>query len=413
MSDLVGNPEDRFSSVTAQLISFQWDLFQTNQMETFDAMLIRLCKEEILKVVMKYEGYRAALNRELDRRKSEKALEQNDSASLSKSDKDIDKSVTNSQNKECISQSKSKSEERLGQHDQGTWYENVQPGALQMYQQELLERQRAVEEQKQLEQQKQQLLQQHLFQGGAQALPGGAHSLQGGAQLPQGVNYAEYLHFLIQQQRQRDQQQQQLLQQQQQQQALQRQLQYLQYQHQQQQQQQANNSQQQQQYFMHQVPHSAAMTTQIMQQHGQQNPTTSHQQMASHPLLSQLQRLTSQQPLYVQQQLSNTHIATAQPVSSLQPNFQPASSSAFAASQVTANPASTGRYSASPQLSATHMGIQQTSGVVTGQQVTGAFAGQPPAVAGQQSAGVAGQPLSSAAGQQGGGDGGQNIVTNI
>ena len=120
---------------------------------------------------------------------------------------------------------------------------------------------------------------------------------------------------------------------------------------------------------MHQVPQSAAMTTQVMQQHGQQNPTTSHQQMASHPLLSQLQRLTSQQPLYVQQQLSNTQIATAQPVSNLQPNFQPVASSAFAASHVTANPVSTGRYTASPQLPAPHIGM--TSGVVAGQQFQG------------------------------------------
>lgn len=383
----------------------KWDLFQLNQMETFDAMLIRLYKEEIEKVVMKYEGYRAALNRELDKRKSEKVPDQSDSASVSKSDKEIDKTVTNSQNKDFNAQSKS--EERLGQHDQGTWYENVQPGALQMYQQELLERQRALEEQKQLEQHKHQQLQQYLYQGGAQAQQGG---VQGGAQAPQGVNYADYLHYLIQQQRQREQQQQQLLQQQQQQQALHRHLQYLQYQ-QQQQQQQANNTQQQ--YFMHQVPQSAAMTTHVMQQHGQQNPTTSHQQMASHPLLSQLQRLTSQQPLYVQQQLSNTQIATAQPVSNLQPNFQPVASSAFAASHVTANPVSTGRYTASPQLPAPHIGM--TSGVVAGQQFQGVAAGQPiAAVAGQQVAGaVAGQPLANAAGQQGGADGGENIVTNI
>lgn len=373
----------------------KWDLFQLNQMETFDAMLIRLYKEEIEKIVMRYEGYRSALVRELEKRKVERGDDQSDSSSLSKSDKDSDRSGDSSLSKQSYPQNPAQG--GLFQHDQGTWYENVQPGALQQYQQELLQRQMALQEQKQQEQHKQQEQQQQLYQT-----------------QPQTVNYADYLHYLILQQQQKEQQVQ--LQQQQkyqQQQALQRQwqqlqMQQLQYQQQQQQQQQ-QQANSQQQYFMHQIPQSVAMTTQVMQ-HGQQSQATSQH----HQLLSQLQNLTSQQPLYVQQQLGNTQVATAQPVSSLQPSFQPVSSSLFSASQMTSNPNANMRYAASPQLSAQHLGMQQNSGAVAGQPLSGTVAGQqlPGAVAGQQLA-LAGQAQIVTEEQSQQRTRGQNIVTNI
>lgn len=370
----------------------KWDLFQLNQMETFNAMLTRLFKEDIEKIVLKYEGYRSALNSELDKRKVERGEDTSDSSSVSKSDTDKDSSRGSDTSLSKQSSAQSQSQGGLFQHDQGTWYENVQPGALQQYQQELLQRQMALQEQKQQEQQKQQSQQQHLYQPQSQA-----------------VNYSEYLHYLMLQQQQQKEQQLQIQQQQklQQQQALQRQWQQLQMQQLQYQQQQQASSQQQ--YFMHQVPQSVAMTTQVMQL-SQQNQTTSQQ----HQLLSQLQNLTSQQPLYVQQQLSNTQVASAQPVSSLQPSFQPVSSSPFSASQVTSNPNANMRYAVSPQLSAQHLGLQLTSGAVAGQPLSGTVAGQqlPGTVAGQQLA-LSGQAQGVPEEQSQQRTRGQNIVTNI
>lgn len=350
----------------------KWDLFQLNQMETFDAMLVRLHREEIEKIVMKYEAYRTSLNREIEKRKTEREKDQSDNSSISKSDLDSDRSVDSSQSK----QSSTPSEDQGGlfQHDQGTWYENVQPVVLQQYQ-ELHQRQMALQEQKQQEQQKQQQQQQlqqqqqHMFQ---------AH--------PQGVSYSDYLHYLILQQQQQKEQQLQL----QQQQALQRQWQQLQLQQLQYQQQQQQASSHQQ-YFMQQIPQSVAMATHVMQ-HGQQSQVTSQHQQ----LLSQLQNLTNQQPLYVQQQLGNTQVATAQPVSSLQPSFQPASSSPFSSSQVTSNLNTNMRYAVSPHIAAQHLGMQQTSGAVAGQQL--ALGGQGQVVTDEQS-----QQRTR----------GQNIVTNI
>ncbi|XP_033104718.1 protein salvador homolog 1-like [Anneissia japonica] len=46
----------------------KWELFQLQQLETFQAMLTRLYKEELCKVVMGYEEYRTALHREIERR---------------------------------------------------------------------------------------------------------------------------------------------------------------------------------------------------------------------------------------------------------------------------------------------------------------------------------------------------------
>ncbi|XP_071962328.1 scaffold protein salvador-like isoform X2 [Antedon mediterranea] len=46
----------------------KWELFQLQQLETYQAMLTRLYKEELCKVVMGYEEYRTALHREIERR---------------------------------------------------------------------------------------------------------------------------------------------------------------------------------------------------------------------------------------------------------------------------------------------------------------------------------------------------------
>ncbi|XP_052767358.1 scaffold protein salvador-like [Mya arenaria] len=59
----------------------KWDLFQLNQMETFEAMLNRLYKQELEKIVMSYEAYRAALNQEKSQRLQREKLENQKSES--------------------------------------------------------------------------------------------------------------------------------------------------------------------------------------------------------------------------------------------------------------------------------------------------------------------------------------------
>ncbi|GAB6026303.1 hypothetical protein CHUAL_012509 [Chamberlinius hualienensis] len=49
----------------------KWDLFRLPQLECYQAMLNRLCKQDIEKIVMKYESYRQALQQELERRRRE------------------------------------------------------------------------------------------------------------------------------------------------------------------------------------------------------------------------------------------------------------------------------------------------------------------------------------------------------
>lgn len=57
--------------IIGNLVSFQWDLFRLNEIEVFDAMLMRLHKQELEQIVMSYEAYRSALIREMERRKKE------------------------------------------------------------------------------------------------------------------------------------------------------------------------------------------------------------------------------------------------------------------------------------------------------------------------------------------------------
>ncbi|XP_021370560.1 protein salvador homolog 1-like [Mizuhopecten yessoensis] len=49
----------------------KWDLFTVSQLEHYDAMLMRLHKQELEQIVMSYESYRMALNRAMDIRKKE------------------------------------------------------------------------------------------------------------------------------------------------------------------------------------------------------------------------------------------------------------------------------------------------------------------------------------------------------
>ncbi|CAL1529664.1 unnamed protein product [Lymnaea stagnalis] len=54
----------------------KWELFTLKQLENFAALLIRLYKQDLEHIVMSYERYRNALNRELDRRKKERQGQQ-------------------------------------------------------------------------------------------------------------------------------------------------------------------------------------------------------------------------------------------------------------------------------------------------------------------------------------------------
>ncbi|XP_050405061.1 scaffold protein salvador [Patella vulgata] len=54
----------------------KWDLFRLNELEYFDALIIRLYKQELEQLVMSYEAYRAALNREKERQKQDQQQKQ-------------------------------------------------------------------------------------------------------------------------------------------------------------------------------------------------------------------------------------------------------------------------------------------------------------------------------------------------
>lgn len=156
----------------------KWDLFQLNQMETFDAMLNRLCKQELEKIVMSYERYRTALNRELERRRQEMSIEDSDNQSRTNNEKDRQTPVTSSaqvsrsnssasakgQSQPVRDQTVQSSDNGLFQHDQGTMYENenILQYQRQLQQQQLAQRRLLLhmQEQQQLQQQFQQQQQQ-------------------------------------------------------------------------------------------------------------------------------------------------------------------------------------------------------------------------------------------------------------
>lgn len=130
----------------------KWDLFQLNQMETFDAMLNRLYKKELEEIVMSYEKYRTSLNRELERRRQEMSKEQDDKTEsekdhrtpLSNGSSQVQRSNSSASTKSQGQVSKGQGqganqlpeseEEGMFQHDQGTMYENE--NILQQFQQQ-------------------------------------------------------------------------------------------------------------------------------------------------------------------------------------------------------------------------------------------------------------------------------------
>ncbi|KAL3873602.1 hypothetical protein ACJMK2_036698 [Sinanodonta woodiana] len=148
----------------------KWELFQKDQLETFDAMLIRLYKQELEKIVMSYEAYRAALLREIDQKKQKKAEQQSkqdqslpdgqqvmpvssssgvsqiQSAQQGLQQQQMYQSpATTSLQQQQMYQSPATTSLQLQQttphimaaQDAGTMYENVQPGMLQHYQRQL------------------------------------------------------------------------------------------------------------------------------------------------------------------------------------------------------------------------------------------------------------------------------------
>lgn len=50
----------------------KWDLFRLNELEHFDALLVRLNRQDIENIVLKYERFRSALSLEIERRNKEK-----------------------------------------------------------------------------------------------------------------------------------------------------------------------------------------------------------------------------------------------------------------------------------------------------------------------------------------------------
>jgi len=50
----------------------QWDLFHLPDLESYDAMLARIFKQELERIVSRYESYRTALLREMERREIER-----------------------------------------------------------------------------------------------------------------------------------------------------------------------------------------------------------------------------------------------------------------------------------------------------------------------------------------------------
>ncbi|VDI11360.1 scaffold protein salvador [Mytilus galloprovincialis] len=53
----------------------KWDLFRLNELEHFDALLVRLNRQDIEDIVLKYEHFRSALVIEMERRRQEKEIE--------------------------------------------------------------------------------------------------------------------------------------------------------------------------------------------------------------------------------------------------------------------------------------------------------------------------------------------------
>ena len=57
--------------VISFFVSLQWDLFRYTELDCWQTMLKRLFKREVEQVVMRYEEYGQALQRELERRQKQ------------------------------------------------------------------------------------------------------------------------------------------------------------------------------------------------------------------------------------------------------------------------------------------------------------------------------------------------------
>lgn len=253
----------------------KWDLFQLNQMETFEAMLNRLYKQELEKIVMSYEGYRSALNRELERRNAEMANNPSETQTKTDLEKDGQTPVSNNMqvqrsnsgvNKGANNQQSQQKDSTLFQHDQGTMYEN--DDVLQQYQRQLLQQQELNQLRLRMQKEQEQQRLQHL-------------QLQ---QQPQVSTQEQIQYMLLRQQ----------------------QLQQL------QQKQQQLHLQQQQQYHQ-QAAYRDLLQQQYLQQMYHQQQVSQPQYMVAHPnlLLTQAQMISQPQSLY-------THQANTQPVMSQQ-----------------------------------------------------------------------------------------------
>ena len=210
-------------------VYLQWDLFQLNQMETFEAMLNRLYKQELEKIVMSYENYRMALNCEIERRKEMGAGGEDENRKTPSSTATQVQRSNSSASKSQTGSKQSSETNGLFEADQGTIYENetILKRYLQQQQEHnLQERLKQLQEQQYLQQQQHQQLQPHVQ---AALSPSHEH-----LQYPSMLLKQHYLNHQLQLQRQ-----QQLQQQQQQYQQLLQQKHYQQLLYQQQQQQQA------------------------------------------------------------------------------------------------------------------------------------------------------------------------------
>ncbi|XP_053374530.1 bromodomain-containing protein DDB_G0280777-like [Mercenaria mercenaria] len=283
----------------------KWDLFQLNQMETFDAMLNRLCKQELEKIVMSYERYRTGLNRELERRRQEMAKDEGDNQTRTNNEKDRQTPVTSGaaqvsrsnssasvkgQGQALRDQTVQSSESSLFQHDQGTMYENENilqlQRQLQQQQQELAQRRLLAQFQEQQQLQQQQQLQHQQQQQQQQQMPSQEQQLQ-------------YQYMLLRQQQ---------LQQLQQQQQQRQQMSPLQQQYQQQQQQAAYQHLLQQQHHYQQLQQ---LYQQQQQQQQQQQPSQA-QYVVSHPNILMTQGQMVSKPSVLGSPQSNTQVPGSQ-----------------------------------------------------------------------------------------------------
>lgn len=122
-------------------------------METFDAMLNRLYKQELEKIVMSYERYRVALNCEIEARKGKSGDDENRNTPSSTA------SQVQRSNSNASRSGKQADNNGLFEADQGTIYENetiLKRYLQQQQEQSMAERLKQFQEQYLQQQQQQQ-----------------------------------------------------------------------------------------------------------------------------------------------------------------------------------------------------------------------------------------------------------------